>query len=106
MAAAAGFGAAAAEAGEGPILAFSNRAHFFAPPKVKDKLIWCFRDVLGAGEPAVLNAPGLPVPILAFRFPGSGSISVELTEGTGRFSIAPRDAAPSAVKLHRAAAEW
>ena len=63
-----------------PGLAFSNRAHIFALPKVKEKLLWCFRDVLGCGTPASLNAPGLAEPILAFRFPGGGSFSVEFTE--------------------------
>ena len=78
--AAASFGTVTAVAGDGPGLAFSNRAHIFASPKVKEKLIWCFRDVLGCGSPMSLNAPGLAEPILAFRFPGGGSFSVEFTE--------------------------
>jgi len=65
---------------EGPGLAFGNRAHIFASPKVKEKLIWCFSEVLGCGQPMSLNAPGLTEPILAFRFPGGGSFSVEFTE--------------------------
>jgi hypothetical protein len=65
---------------EGPALAFGNRAHIFASPKVKEKLIWCFSEVLGCGPPMSLNAPGLAEPILAFRFPGGGSFSVEFTE--------------------------
>ena len=72
--------ASAAYADDGPGLAFGNRAHIFASPKVKEKLIWCFRDVLGCGAPMSLNAPGLAEPILAFRFAGGGSLSVEFTE--------------------------
>jgi hypothetical protein len=67
-------------ANEGPALAFSNRAHIFASAKVKDRLIWCFCEILGCGTPASLNAPGLLQPILAFRFPGGGSLSVEFTD--------------------------
>jgi hypothetical protein len=76
----ASFAVPAAAADAGPSPAFSNRAHFFAPPRVKDSLIRCFRDVLGAGLPALLNAPGLAEPIVAFRFPGGGSVSIEFTE--------------------------
>lgn len=63
-----------------PTLAFSDRAHIFARPHVKEKLTWCFSTVLGCGAPATLNAPGLSEPILAFRFPSGGSLSVEFTE--------------------------
>jgi hypothetical protein len=77
---AASFGTGTADAGDRPGLAFSNRAHIFASPKVNEKLIWCFRDVLGCGAPISLNAPGMAEPILAFRFPGGGSFSVEFTE--------------------------
>jgi hypothetical protein len=65
---------------DGPGLAFSNRAHIFARPKVKERLTWCFSTVLGCGAPVTLNAPGLSEPILAFRFPNGGSLSVEFTE--------------------------
>jgi|SRR5271165_4044855 len=71
--------AASALAAE-PGLAFSNRAHIFARPSVKEKLTWCFTTVLGCGTPVSLNAPGLTEPILAWRFPGGGSLSVEFTE--------------------------
>jgi hypothetical protein len=63
-----------------PILAFSDRAHIFARPNVKEKLTWCFSVVLGCGAPTSLNAPGLSEPMLAFRFPSGGSLSVEFTE--------------------------
>jgi len=78
-AAAASLGALKAVPEDGPALAFSNRAHIFASPKVKEKLIWCFSDVLGCGLPMSLKPPGLE-PMLAFRFPGGGSLSVEFTE--------------------------
>ena len=74
------FGTTTADADDAPGLAFSNRAHIFASPKVKEKLIWCFRDVLGCGAPMSLNAPGLKEPILAFRFLGGGSFSIEFTD--------------------------
>src|SRR5260370_17205635 len=77
---AASFGTGTADAGDRPGLAFSNRAHIFASPKVNEKLIWCFRDVLGCGAPISLNAPGMAEPILAFRFPGGGAFCVEFTE--------------------------
>jgi hypothetical protein len=77
---AASLGTLRAATDDGPGLAFGNRAHIFAPPKVKEKLVWCFSDVLGCGQPLSLNAPGLAEPILAFRFPGGGSFSVEFTE--------------------------
>jgi len=58
-------------------LAFSNRAHLIAHPSVKEKLVWCFSTVLGCGAPLSLTAAGMAEPILAFRFPGGGSLSVE-----------------------------
>lgn len=73
-------GTPAAHAADGPGLAFSNRAHIFASPRVKEKLIWCFHELVGCGDPVSLKAPGLVEPILAFRFPAGGSISVEFTE--------------------------
>ena len=57
-----------------------NRFHIFASPKVKQDFIRCFSTVLGCGAPVSLNAPGLAEPILAFKFPGGGSVSVEFTE--------------------------
>ena len=80
LAAAASVRALTANAEDAPGLAFGNRAHSFAPPAVKEKLISCFRDILGCGAPMALNAPGIAEPILAFRFPGAGSISVEFVD--------------------------
>lgn len=76
----ASFGTLASNGKAEPALAFSNRSHIFVAPKFKDRLIWCFCEILGCGDPASLDAPGLAQPILAFRFPGGGSLSVEFTE--------------------------
>lgn len=57
-----------------------NRAHILAPPHVKEQLESCFTTVLGCGAPARLDVPGLAEPILACRFPGGGSLSVEFTQ--------------------------
>src|ERR1700738_4808816 len=62
------------------MIALVNRAHILARPHVKEQLESCFTTVLGCGAPARLDVPGLPEPILAFRFPGGGSLSVEFTE--------------------------
>jgi hypothetical protein len=74
----------AAPRGQMPIgdamIALSTRAHFSARPSVKEKLTWCFSTVLGCGPAMSLRAPGLAEPILAFRFPGGGSVSIEFTE--------------------------
>jgi len=59
-------------------LAFSDRAHLFARPEHKDELARCFANVLGCGAPISLHAPGIE-PILAFKFPDGGSLSVEFT---------------------------
>src|SRR5260370_11993917 len=77
---AASFGTGTADAGDRPGLAFSNRPHIFASPNVNEKLIWCFRDVLGCGAPISLNAPGMAAAILAFPFSRSGACSVAFTE--------------------------
>jgi hypothetical protein len=77
-----GVAVAASAAAEEPAqgIAFSNRSHIFAHPNVKERLTWCFSSVLGCGAPMSLNAPGLSRPILAWRFPEGGSLSVEFTE--------------------------
>jgi hypothetical protein len=62
------------------MIALVNRAHILARPHVKEQLESCFTTVLGCGAPARLDVPGLPEPILAFRFAGGGSVSVEFTE--------------------------
>jgi hypothetical protein len=79
-------GTAAAAAVGGPALgaepgsgALSNRGHFSARPEYRDALIDCFTKVLGCAGPRRLPVPGSAEPILAFSFPGGGSISVEIT---------------------------
>ncbi len=62
------------------MIALGNRAHILAHPDVKERLKWCFTTVLGCGPAASLDVPGLPEPILAFRFPNGGSLSVEFNE--------------------------
>lgn len=58
----------------------SDRAHFFAAPQHKDDLLWCFTTVLGCGPAMSLDGPGLTEPVVAFRFPRGGSVSVEFTD--------------------------
>ena len=63
-----------------PGLAFSNRVHLFASPKVKERLTWCLSTVVGCGAPVSLRTPGASEPILAFKFPDGGALSIEFTE--------------------------
>ena len=58
----------------------ANRAHIFARPSAKERFVDCFSVVLGCGAPAILQLPNGAEPILAFRFPGGGSLSVEFSE--------------------------
>jgi len=76
----AGVDAGAGRGDVGTGLAFSNRVHIHAHPAVKEKLTWCFSTVLGCGAPMTLHAAGIAEPMLAFRFPGGGSLSVEFTD--------------------------
>jgi hypothetical protein len=62
------------------MIAVTNRAHLLVHPSLKERSIWCFSTVLDCGPPFSLSAPGKAEPILAFRFPGGGSISIEYTE--------------------------
>ena len=80
VAAAGAVGVPAAAQESAPVLAIGNRTHIFVRPSAKEKLIWCFGTILGCGSPAILNAPGLSEPMLAFKFPNGGSLSVEVTE--------------------------
>lgn len=61
-------------------IALGNRAHIVAHPSVKERLIWCFGTLLECGSPITLETPSLPQPMLAFRFPRGGSLSVEFTD--------------------------
>ena len=62
-----------------PQIGLTNRAHFLARPQYRDPLIRCFSEVLGCGAPMSLPARPPTGPIVAFRFPGGGAISVEFT---------------------------
>ncbi len=62
------------------MIALGNRAHIVAHPSVKERLALCFSTILGCGTPVSFTVPGLREPILAFRFPHGGSISVEFSE--------------------------
>ncbi|HEX3367321.1 hypothetical protein [Phenylobacterium sp.] len=72
-------GAQVKAADAGPAL--GNRAHFLARPEYRDALVKCLSKVLGCGEATVLPTHDPAGPILAFRFPGGGSISVQFTAG-------------------------
>jgi hypothetical protein len=60
--------------------ALGNRAHFSARPAFKERLIQCFSTVLQCGPPMTFIAPGIAEPIVAFRFSGGGSISIEFSD--------------------------
>ena len=62
------------------MIALSNSVHIYVRPESREKLVWCFTSILGCEPVASSDAPGLPAPILAFRFPGGGALSVEFTE--------------------------
>ena len=61
------------------MIALSNSVHLYARPQYQERLAWCFTTLLGCEPVVSSDAPTLPVPILAFRFPGGGSLSVEFT---------------------------
>jgi len=73
----AGFASVRLRAEEPPMIAFSNRAHLAVRPDVRDELTRCLTHVFGCADPSSLKTPGLSEPILAFRFPGGGSMSFE-----------------------------
>ncbi len=88
-AAAASSGLARAEAFSG---ALSSRAHFQIRPATKESFIHCFSDVIGLGPPAKIHVPGFPEPLLAYRFPGGGAFSVEVTPDALDEALARRGA--------------
>ena len=71
--------AAAGTAKAGPQIGMTNRAHFLARPQYREALVRCFSEVLGCGPPMSLPARPPTGPIVAFRFPGGGAVSVEFT---------------------------
>ena len=62
------------------MIALSNSVHIYARPESRERLAWCFTTLLGCEAVISSDAPGLLVPILAFRFPGGGALSVEFSE--------------------------
>ena len=58
---------------------FGNRSHLRVQPHVRDRLIHFYSEVLGCGAPVTLRVSGLTGPMVAFRFPGGGSMSFEFT---------------------------
>ena len=76
--------AAATAVASTPSVAFSNRVHLTLHPKFREKFVWCLSEVLGCGAPVSPRSgevvANLDQPILAFGFPGGGSVSVEFSE--------------------------
>jgi hypothetical protein len=70
---------AAGQAKADPQLAMTNRSHFLARPQYRDALVRCFSETLGCGAPMTLPGRAGVGPIVAFRFPGGGAVSVEFT---------------------------
>lgn len=62
------------------MLALSNSVHLYARPESKERLAWCFTEILGCKSLFSSDAPNLPVPVLAFSFPNGGTLSVEFTK--------------------------
>ena len=60
-------------------VSLAARSHFSVRPEFRAAWSDCFTEVLGCPAPRVLPVPGFPEPILAFNFPGGGSVSVEFT---------------------------
>jgi hypothetical protein len=61
-------------------MALSARVHIYARPESRERLIWCFTEVLGCQLVASGDAPKVASPVLAFVFPDGGSLSVEFSE--------------------------
>jgi hypothetical protein len=62
------------------MIALSNRVHTFARPNNKEKLTEFFTKILGCEVLTLPAGPGVPTPVVAFRFPNGGALSVEFTE--------------------------
>ena len=62
------------------MISLGSRAHIFAPPHLRAELTWCFGTVLGCGEPVSIPLPGVTEPVLGFRFPNGGSLSIEFSD--------------------------
>jgi len=75
-----------------PQLAMTNRGHFLALPRYREALVRCFSEVLGCGAPMTLPARDGLGPVVAFRFPGGGAVSVEFTDRALDEALAQRGA--------------
>jgi hypothetical protein len=62
------------------MITLSNNVHIFARPILREKLISFFATILGCEPLVSSDAPNLPVPVIAFRFPNGGSLSIEFTD--------------------------
>jgi hypothetical protein len=60
-------------------VALGSRAHLTVQSQFKSPFVEFFSSTLGCGPPAELRSAALSEPILAFRFPGGGSLSVEFS---------------------------
>ena len=61
-------------------MTLGNRVHFYARPMDREALVRCFVEILECSGPMPLPARGKPDAILAFGFPGGGSISIDFTD--------------------------
>jgi hypothetical protein len=62
------------------MITLSNNVHIFARPIIKEKLISFFAAILGCEPLVSSDAPGVPMPVIAFRFPNGGALSIEFTD--------------------------
>lgn len=65
----------------------SRRAHYSLKPEYRDAILQCFSKIFGMNAPMERPAQGSVGPIVAFRFPGGGAISMEFTES----ALSPED---------------
>ncbi|GIH15351.1 hypothetical protein [Rugosimonospora africana] len=57
--------------------AVGNQVHLFAYPRHRDALVRVFGTVLGCGRPRVIRLLEIDEPVLGFRLPGGGAVSIE-----------------------------
>jgi hypothetical protein len=57
--------------------ALGDQVHLFAHLRHRDVLVRVFGTVLGCGQPRVIRLPGIDEPVLGFRLPGGGAVSIE-----------------------------
>ncbi|WP_372784227.1 hypothetical protein [Phenylobacterium sp.] len=86
------FASASRARAAGATASLGDRAHFLAKPEYREALVACFSQVLGCGPATVLPTHDPAGPVLAFRFPGGGSVSVQFTDGALDEALARRGA--------------